>query len=374
MITWFDRLRGEGQGRTEPQGFDAPEGSKIFALGSGGSEKGVFKAGDRSEVVQMVDLTDWDFVAATFDTVGVVVDQESVGPGFPADHDPLWWFNYDVGTDRAHNRVEGGFDLENQGDMDVGQETHTPEQTRCRVIPVGSTTAGLIGQNTPQFFPGPVLNEYTIQAWINFDAAAHPTSWGVSPNIFFCHDGLPNGVELGLSGTAGPGAHQWHVSVTHHFGGSAGTTFPGWTIDASPGWTLLTVVWELGAPNPIALYVNDNPVPYLPFAPLANSPVAPAAGTVIDVAAPDLWGGLDEMRMLDVALTPAEIAAAYAATTGAASPIDYEWVMQILIDGEVYAERVIEESEARRLKDFKAPVRHLSGTQEVAFRLKLREA
>ena len=106
---------------------------------------------------------------------------------------------------------------------------------------------------------------------------------------------------------------------------------------------------------------------------MAGSPAAPAVSTPVDIADPDLWGQFDEMRMLDVTLTPAEVAASYDACTVLPTPIDFEWLMQIIINGETYGERVVRPDEERRWTDFKAPVRHLNGDCEVAFRLALQE-
>lgn len=391
MITWFDRLRAEGQGRTVPKSFTAPDGQHVFVLGGDGaleeailqggdpgSGGGPVMPGDQTEIKQIVDLANWDLVSATFDTVGVLMGQAQPEPGFP---DPpsglneLWHFNYDIGLPTARNLVAGRFDLLDAGDIEVGNESYSPALTRCRIIPVGSATAQLNGANTPQWMTTFPLDQYTVQYWLNFDAVAHASSWGINPNIFYCRDGVPNGFECGLSGTFGPG-HQWSVNVTHHFGGSSSTTFNGFVFDTpNPGWTLLTITWDrLTVPaQRNKLYINDNPVPYLPFAPLGNSPVPPAVATPIIVADPLLWGGLDEMRMVDGELTPAQIAASYLACTSWPTPINYEWLMQIVINEEVYAERVIQPDERRRWTDFQVPVRHLTGPSEVGFRLVLQE-
>lgn len=388
MTTWFDRLRGSAQGRCQPQGFDPPDGSHVFILGgedvpeaavlSGGNPT-LLVPGDFSEIKQIVDLSDWDLVAATMDTIGTIMGQAQPAPGFPAppSGNELWHFNYDIGLDPARNLVAGAFDLDNVGDIEVGVETYSPMGTRCRVIPVGSVTAGLAAVNTPQWFAPSPLNNYTAQFWLNFDAVAHATSWGVNPYLFYCRDGVPAGWHFGLSGAVGPGAHSWRFAVGHHFGGSSVTVFNGYTIDTpNPGWKLITVTWDRFALtwDRLLMYIDDNPVPYTPFAAMANSPQAPALATPITAAAPLLWGAIDEMRMIDTTLTPAEIAASYAACTSMPTPIDYAWLMQIIINAEVYAERVIAPDEQRRWTDFKAPVRHLAGACEVGFRLTLQEA
>lgn len=387
MTTWFDRLRGEGQGRTKPKSFVAPHGEHVFVLGADGQteeailqggDPALFMPGDMTEIKQMVDLTNWDLVAATMDTVGVTMGQGQAAPGLgpvPSGN-ALWWFNYDIGVPTAKNLVSGGFDLLNQGDIEVGVESYSPAATRCRVIPVGSMSAYLLGANTPQWMTSSPLDQYTAQFWINFDAASHPTSWGVSPSIFNCVDGTPNGWSFSLTGLAGPGAHSWVFSVGHFFGGASVTGITTFVIDSpNPGWVLVSLVWDITQPlwDRLRLYINDNPTPYTPFAVMFNSPQAPAPGTAIQVAHPWLYGGIDEMRMLDIAMTPAEIAASYLHSISWPTPVDYEWVMQIIVNDEVYAERTIRPSERRRWTDFKAPVRHLTGLCEVGFRLGLRE-
>jgi len=385
MITWFDRLRGAGQGRSIPKSFTAPDGSHVFVLGADGAlEEAVLSGGDpatltpgdHSEITQVIDLSDWDLVAATMDTVGVAMGQAQPAPGFPDDYDPLWHFNYDIGLPTARNLVAGGFDLVDQGDIEIANESYSPLLTRCRQVPIGSLSAQLLGANTPQWFPGGSLDNYTFQMWFDFDAVAHPTSWGVSPDLFRCVDGVPNGFSAQLGGAVGPGAHQWNVSVTHYYTGNTGSVFSAFTWDTpNPGWKLITVTWDRFAAlwDRLLCYIDGNPTPLLPFSPVSNSPVAAAPGTPITAGDRELWGRFDEMRMLDVTLTPSEVVASYLACTSMPTPIDYEWLMQIIINAEVYAERVIVPGERRRWTDFKAPVRHLTGPCEVSFRLTLQE-
>ncbi len=374
MTTWLDRLRAEGQGRTTSQSFTAPDGSHVFILGAEGQpEPAILSGGDFTEVKQLVDLTEWDLVAATMHTVGAVMGQAQPAPGFPDDYPPLWHFNYNLGTPTARNLVTGGFDVDNQGNMAVGDETYSPALTRCRQVPIAGT-GFCLGQNLPQWFAPSPLDTYTFQKWLNFDSDAHPSSWGINPLLFHCVDAVPNGIEFGLAGTFGPG-HQWTFTTGHHFGGSTVNVFPAYVIDVSPGWHLYTIVWDRWvAPwDRLLLYVDDNPFPVLPFNIMGNSPLAPAPATPIQIADPLLWGQFDEERMLNVALTVPEIATSYAACTSWPTPIDYEWLMQIIINNEIYGERVVRPDEERDWTDFKAPVRHLVGENEVAFRLTLQE-
>ena len=113
-----------------------------------------------------------------------------------------------------------------------------PDATACRVVPVGSTTAKLLGANTPPFFSAS-LTTYTLQLWLNFDAVAQATSWGVDPLIFKCDDGT-DGIQVYLAGLTGPGAHSWTFYVFHRNGGSSsGVAIPGYVFDTpNPGWTI----------------------------------------------------------------------------------------------------------------------------------------
>jgi hypothetical protein len=309
------------------------------------------------------------------DTIGQVMGQAQPAPGFPDDYDPLWYFDFDIGLPTARNLVDGGFNLVDQGDMMVGNESYSPALTRCRQVPVNSTTARMLGANTPQWWPAATLDAYTFQAWINFDAEAHPSSWGVNPNIFKCVDisGL-DGVEFMLQGAVGP-PHEWTVRVAHHGGGSSYRTFSGFVFDSpNPGWKLVTVTFNLSlSPSQrLKLYIDDSTA-YLADTFMDRSPGRPSAGAPIYVADFDLWGQFDAMRMLDVSLTQAEVETSYEAATTWPDPVDFAWVMQIIINGEVYGERVVRPDERRRWTDFKAPVRHLNGQAEVAFRLTLQE-
>lgn len=377
MTTWLDRLRGEGQGRTKPKGFTAPDGEHVFILGADAQiEPAILSPGDATEIKQLVDLTNWDLVAATMNTVGVVMGQSQEPTGFLEDPDTLWWFNYDIAVPHVPNRVPGAFAIDGQGDLEYGLETYSPVPTTCRVIPVGAGAASLAGANTPQFFPGPSLPQYTIQFWMNFDSDAFATSWGVSPSIFHCQDGIPNGVAVGLSGAFGPGAHSWRFAVSHWFGGAQSVIFVSPVIDTpSFGWHLVSIVWDsfLAPADRLRLYIDDDPTIHVPAVAMGTAPSAPAPGTNITVASPLLWGGIDEMRMLSRALSQPEVADSYLATTVLPPPADHEWLMQILVNAEVYGERVVRPGERRRWTDFKVPVRHLSGICEVGFRLQLRE-
>lgn len=373
-ITWFDRLRAEGQGRTTPVGFTAPDGQKVFVLGgSGVSELAVLTDGDYTQVSQTVNLKDWDFVTADMRTIGQIVNQGQPLPGFPRElYDALWHYNFDVGDDIAHQLVADGFPLYNQGDIGNGTETYSPLATRCRRIPVYNLSAYLLGENDPQWVPTAELDVYTFQMWLNFDSVAHLFSNGIDPVLFKNVDGFLDGIEFGLSGAVGGGSHEWIMSVTHYNGGANTVVFPDYVFDSpNSGWVMLTFTWnESNAPSSrLKMYVDNNPVPYLPGTVMGVSPAKPAVGSDFIIGDPKLWGEFDEAWMLNLELTPPFIGQIYLASTEMPDPVDFNWTMQIRINGEVYGERVIRPGEYRRWTDFKAPVRHLTGDAEVVFRL-----
>jgi len=375
--TWLDRLRGEGQGRTIPNGFVAPDGQHVFVLGGDGVlESAILTGGDYTEVKQVVDLTNWDLVAATMNTIGKVMGQAQAQPGLLVYHTPLWHFNYNIGTALERNLIDGAFDLENQGNMEVDNEDYSPVLTRCRKIPVGSTTAYMLGENTPQWCSLTWLDHYTFQMWLKFDAESHAASWGINPTLFKCVDGVPQGIDISLEGVVGP-PNKWRVKVTHHEGGgSASALFTPFVFETpNRGWTLITICfdWTLPIAQRIRMYIDNNLGPYWPVVNMTRVPKQPAVGTPVEVAHPDLWGMFDEMLLIPHMLSYSEMLDTYDAATIMPTPVDYEWLMQIRVNGEVYGERVVRPGEERRWTDFKAPVRHINGEAEVAFRLTLQE-
>jgi O-antigen/teichoic acid export membrane protein len=91
---------------------------------------------------------------------------------------------------------------------------------------------------------------------------------------------------------------------------------------------------------------------------------------VLDGSA-DLVGGLSAVRLVGRRLDDAELAASWAECTSPPAAVPLAWRMQLLIDGVVFAERVIPEAEQRRWTDWAIPVRRYTGAHDVAFRLAL---
>jgi hypothetical protein len=377
--TWFDRLRGESQGRIVPTGRAAAHGDRAFVLGADAAviEPALLGVGDWTEIRQVVDLTEYDLLTATLDTIGRVlipwVDRSVWRTGI---EDELARWTLDQAPEAVPDLVDGGPPLVGAlaaGDLELGAETYSPDGALCRVVPIGSTTGQLVGQNDPQIIPG-TLVEYTLQAWIDFNTAAHVASAGVNATVF---DMLPligtsGGLRVRLVGVAGPGVHEWLVELRHKNGGTTQTaTFAAPVIDAAPGWGMLSIRYDFMRAAALQADVCWNDATIAP-AGISLVPPAPAAlGQLIRYGSADLVGGLSAVRLVGRRLDDAELAASWAECTTAPPAVRLAWRMQILIDGVVFAEHTIAEDEDRRWTDWAIPVRRYTGTHDVAFRLAL---
>ena len=376
MGTDFDRWRGNKQGRIIPAGFLPSDGNYAFALGVDGEESpfSLLTADDYTEIKQSVDLTDVDVVSAVFNTRGRVLEQYTPPARFDI---PSGYFLFQFDRDMvdAGNWVRPGFDLFAQGDLEVGVESYSPNATRCRVVPVGSTTAFMRGTNNPQFLP--VLSStYTLQFWMNFLSDEHAGSQGVDPVVFDLTSAGVGGLKIFLKGVMGPTAHEWNFAVEHINGGSSQTVyFLGHTIDASPGWHLYSIVFSFGLAgvDRLKLYEDATLVSTANATPTVQV-AQPNLDETIQVLDPLLYGGFDQMMMIAGAKDASQISDDFDLCTVDPTPTSYKWVMTLFIDGHKFLERTIEEDEQRRWSEFVAPVRQYSGVREVAFRLTYAEA
>ena len=123
-------------------------------------------------------------------------------------------------------------------------------------------------------------------------------------------------------------------------------------------------------PDQCELYMNDILVGASTNT-FTIDPTNPDAGAEIYYGDALLVGDYDAIRLLSVALSPSEIAASYNACIVNPSEVEYQWLMEILLDGSLYAQRTIVPDERRVWEDFTAPCRLVTGETEVAFRLKL---
>ena len=182
--TWFDRDRGLRSGRLKPKIVTPAEGENVFVLGAEGlEEEAILADGDYAEVSQRVDLTGFDMVAATMDTLGTLMGVSQQLAGFPFHQSTFLWFDFDIGAPIVPSKVEGGFPLVADGGIEIGTETYSPNGTLCRTIPEGVGVARMLGANTPQAFPA-TMDDYTFQFWLNFDSSAFASSTGVNAVVF----------------------------------------------------------------------------------------------------------------------------------------------------------------------------------------------
>lgn len=374
MATWLDRERGTAQGRIVPSTLAPAAGEHIFALGGDAIEApATLTRGAYSQVRQDVDLTDWDVVAATIETRGVpaaqfiIPDRLLVVPGETLALWPLFEDGW------AGGRADGGTNeprLLPVGDVAVGVETYSTAGRACRTFPSGGATAQLSGVNTPRLW-ATALPTYTFECFLNFRADDYADSTGLNFDLFRCETAGGGGLRIYLAGVGA--SHEWLLAMDHTNGGVTVTqTCPsyGWT--TSDGWHHVALVYDgmaTGAAQ-LALYIDGL------FASAAVDGIyglagAPVAGEVLTVGDPGLWGAISQVRLSNVAHDASEVAADYLTCTTAPATELARWRMSLLIGGTPYCTRVIRPTEARRLVDFRAPVRHLTGVQSVIYRLSL---
>ena len=387
MGNWFDRLRGVSQGRIEPESVVPVDGSRIFMLGEDNPTEEVrLSTGDYTQVRQIVDLTDWDFLNATQDTIGRVTGQGIAAPDWSDEAAELFKFNFNQGLPSSENLViptgfPAGFTFDSVGPITYPPEVYSGADSLCRGIPAGTVVpCHLAGVHTPPV-DTPLLNldTYTLQMWVNFDFDSMPDSWGWDFTLLdFWGSSGPNsyGIALQILGVPGLGAHSWYPFLTHHNAGSSGVSMdllynPG----TNQGWQMFTFTYDSSEPplSRVWMYLDTAPLGNPSFS-MGTIPAIPPAGvSTLQYAGQNGWGQYDSCRLLNRVLSPAEVVTSYAETTIPGPPVDTEWVQQILINQVVYAERIIQETERRRWIDFIAPVRRLDGQHEVAFRMQLRE-
>lgn len=373
MATWLDRERGIAQGRIVPSTLTPAAGTHVFAIGGDAIvAPATLTRGAYSQVRQDVDLTDYDVVEATIETIGVpaaqfvIPDRLLIVPGETL----VLWPLFEDGWAGGRADLYGNPELAPVGDVAVDAETYSAAGRACRAIPSGSTTAQLAGVNTPRLW-ATALPAYTFECFLDFRADDYADSTGLNFDLFRCETAGGGGLRIYLAGVGA--SHEWLLAMDHTNGGVTVTqTCPsyGWT--ASDGWHHVALVYDgtaLGA-DQLKLYIDGL------FASAAADgiyglPGAPLVGEALTVGHPGLWGALSQVRLSSVAHDAGEVAADYLTCTAAPATELARWRMSLLIGGTTYCSRIIRPTEARRLVDFRAPVRHLTGVQSVIYRLAL---
>lgn len=389
MQTWFDRLRGMSQGRVSPV-LTPPHGSNVFVLGEEQPiETTRLMPGDHTTVAQVIDLTDWDFVKATMDTIGRASGSASTPPGWSDDANELFKFNFDVPVLSSQNLVIpagflNGFSFDSIGNITYPQETYSGADTYCRCIQAYTVIpTHLFGVHTPPVVKTPLASipAYTVQMWVNFDVDSHPASSGVDFELldFYGEDGANKyGLRISMVGLMGGGSHQWYPRIDHYTGvTTSGVNLNScYTIDENQGWQMLTFCYDSSAaPNDrIRMYRNSTNLGTAGSAITVIPSIPPEGSTLLQYGDMNCWGQLDSCRLLDRVLTSPQVSTSYTETITSGVTINTNWVQQILIDSKVYASRVIQVGEERRWTDFIAPVRRLVGHHTVEFRMELQEA
>lgn len=369
----MDRERGTAQGRIVPSTLTPAAGTHVFALGGDAIQApATLTRRAYSYIRQDVDLTDYDVVTATFETIGVPAAEfeipnrllEVVGETV------VLWSLFEDGWAGAIPDGRAEPRLAPVGTVAVGAETYSTSGRACRTFPSGGATAQLAGVNTPRLW-ATTLPAYTFECFLDFRAGDYADSTGVNLDLFRCETAGGGGLRVYLAGVGG--GRSWLLTVDHTLGGVTQTqTCPSYAWATSDGWhhvALAYDVFAVGAAQ-LTLYI-DGVLASLGADEVGLPPGAPVAGEALTVGHPGLWGALSQVRLSLVAVTPEDVAADYA--TCAAAPVTElaQWRMSLLIGSVEYCTRVIRPTEARRLVDFRAPVRHLTGTHGVILRLLL---
>lgn len=368
--SWFTLLRGRASGRVD-SGSLAISGDHVFVLGARDySEPAFLSDGDNVVLKQTVDLTSVDVVAPSMRTIGVAMANFVTYAKMNKTANTVGLWQMDKDSIHAQNEVVGGPHLFGEGEIQVSAETYSVNGTRCRLIPAGSTEARLAGINNPQMLSSSPT-AYTLHFFLDFYADSHDGSTGKDITVFELRNPGQNGLRIHLLGLSGLGVNEYNFAVTHENGGTTETKIiPGYVINANQGFKNFTVVFDVAevGGSRIKLY-EDAVFVGSPATAMSIQPGTPPEDCLLRIAHPDLYGKIDQFHFEDVARSSAEVAANYAAITGPNTEEETQWRMEIAIDGDTYAERVIQDGERRSLSDFRVPVRHLNGSHEVVFRM-----
>lgn len=348
MATWFDK---PGSGR---------QSDNTFVLGGDMDELAVLSDGDYTIVSQRVDLTNVDVIRVSSDVVGVAMGTRASHVGLQSESDTLFYYPMDRNIDGVTNGMLLGFDLTGIPDISPIAETYSPLGTYCRSVPIGSTTARLLGTNDPQFMTTSPLTAYTVDFWSDFRCDSHANSSGIDPVVAECVTVGTGGIKVFMEGLVGAGAHTWYVAVDHHNAANIySASFTLAPVTTNIGWTMWSVTYDsTDVGNELRLYKDGALVDTKT---IAGAPTAPALDEDFQIAAPQLYGGIDQVRMSDTEHSGTKVLADYNACINAATTYNHQWIMQLMIDGATIdgAAYTLTSSDDKTIEDFAVPARNL---------------
>ena len=370
MATWFDKYRGEGQGRCKPGTLQTADGEYMFVLGGDAiTVPATLTDGVYSEVSQAVDLTSYDVVSAVLETKGCPMSQFVTPDQLPNLTGTMGRWLLDEAADLALDSSKFGRHLTPNAFVTVAGETYSTSSRNSREWAAGGDLSGIF---TPGIGVG-AIDKYSWDGWINFDADFYPASTGLDIDLFRCVAPGVGGLAIYLAGVFG--GHEWNVAVDHFTSvGNMVQSCPAYGFTTSDGWHFVTLVYDVAEAglDQLKLYVDGVFVSSAAGAVPAIE--APSDGTALSLGDAAYVGEMSQIRWTSAARTAANHADDYLLTTSAASSRSAIWRMELRIGGVPYATRIIRPTEARRLVDFRAPVRHLAGVHTVTLRLILEAA
>ena len=222
----------------------------------------------------------------------------------------LWWDLRDSGPEVV-SRITGGASLTDTGDIEVTTESYSPDGLNCRHIPDSSTTAQLVGENTPRAWTDQ-LTEYTIEWWMNWTGNSEGLN-SLLPIFTIIDSELLNGLYLAIENKSGA-VDNWKISVYGFVDGTPeGSAFDTYKTGYGNGWRYYAIKCT-GVDGYYALYVNGELVDLSPG--ITFLPASPALGVPITYITYNLEGGgiygdISALRMLKRALTDEEVMASY---------------------------------------------------------------
>jgi hypothetical protein len=362
--------------RADGTWFDAGPGVLSGYLGAAGYDLGLTDSRDRTtlypgdyvEVRQDVDLTGYDLASLVAAVTGLVVPMGLEQPGYLSDADTLLHYRMDEVSVGARDEVAWQHDLRPDGGP-VGMAVPTYNAGYGLARTWGAGAGSLAGVADPAVIPAGGLAAYTVDWWQAFDVDAIATSNGVSPVIFQLRSVTAGGLRMRWLGTGGMGAHSWQLQVEHWAGGVRSAQAAAATLRAANlGNEFFSVSFDDVA---LTARVYRNGALLATTAPLAHAPGATLAAARLQVGDPLYRGMIDDLRLSEVDRGLAGHQAAYATRLNAPAAYAVRWLLEVRIDGEVYATCEVTPDAVARPTYLNAPVFHVPGVHTVSCRLAL---